>query len=190
MELLDKKRQETEHRIRYEQQLLKRIEHVGRMAARIRERDGEIGIEVFPESYVLFEQQENSLERYLEQVSGMDYDHYIFCQMVRELMIDTEEKGCSQTPVRTMLLLDRRVVDELSEQTENRKCVPANLALYSVVRLENADAKQLDLSAMFCYAKEHDLHLQNRLFMVEVPLISYTDLDHYYAELFIPLAEQ
>ena len=75
MELLDKKRQETEHRIRYEQQLLKRIEHVGRMAARIRERDGEIGIEVFPESYVLFEQQENSLERYLEQVSGMDYDH-------------------------------------------------------------------------------------------------------------------
>ena len=108
MELLDKKRQETEHRIRYEQQLLKRIEHVGRMAARIRERDGEIGIEVFPESYVLFEQQENSLERYLEQVSGMDYDHYIFCQMVRELMIDTEEKGCSQTPVRTMLLLDRR----------------------------------------------------------------------------------
>ena len=77
MELLDKKRQETEHRIRYEQQLLKRIEHVGRMAARIRERDGEIGIEVFPESYVLFEQQENSLERYLEQVSGMDYDHNI-----------------------------------------------------------------------------------------------------------------
>ena len=190
MELLDKKRQETEHSIRYEQQLLKRIEHVGRMAARIRERDGEIGIEVFPESYVLFEQQENSLERYLEQVSGMDYDHYIFCQMVRELMIDTEEKGCSQTPVRTMLLLDRRVADELSEQTENRKCVPAKLALYSVVRLENADAKQLDLSAMFRYAKEHDLHLQNRLFMVEVPLISYTDLDHYYAELFIPLAEQ
>ena len=119
----------------------------------------------------------------------MDYDHYIFCQMVRELMIDTEEKGCSQTPVRTMLLLDRRVADELSEQTENRKCVPAKLALYSVVRLENADAKQLDLSAMFCYAKEHDLRLQNRLFMVEVPLISYTDLDHYYAELFIPLAE-
>ena len=65
----------------------------------------------------------------------------------------------------------------------------AKLALYSVVRLENADAKQLDLSAMFRYAKEHDLRLQNRLFMVEVPLISYTDLDHYYAELFIPLAE-
>lgn len=91
------------------------------MAARIRERDGEIGIEVFPESYVLFEQQENSLERYLEQVSGMDYDHYIFCQMVRELMIDTEEKGCSQTPVRTMLLLDRRVADELSEPDRKPK---------------------------------------------------------------------
>ena len=104
MELLDKLLGGNKYRLfRYEQQLLKRIEHVGRMAARIRERDGEIGIEVFPESYVLFEQQENSLERYLEQVSGMDYDHYIFCQMVRELMIDTEEKACSQTPVRTML---------------------------------------------------------------------------------------
>ena len=37
--------------------------------------------------------------------------------------------------------------------------------------------------------KDLQREFPNRLFMVEVPLISYTDLDHYYAELFIPLAE-
>ena len=37
------------------------------------------------------------------------------------------------------------------------------------------------------FAKEQGIRLENRLFMLEIPLISYTDLDHYYAELFIPI---
>ena len=55
--LLREKKRETEKKILYEQQLLKRIEHVGSMTARIRERGGEIDITTFPEGYVLFEQR-------------------------------------------------------------------------------------------------------------------------------------
>ncbi len=187
IQLLQEKHQETQRRIRYEQQLLKRIEHVNSMVQRIRERDGEIGRATFPASYVLFEEQENSLERYLEQVSGMDYDHYVFCQLVREFSIaPTGEVG---QPQRTVLLLDQQVAQELGEQAENRKSMPATPALYSVVRLPDAEAEQVDLKPMLAYARQENLHLQDRVLMVEVPLISYTDLDHYYAELFIPLAE-
>lgn len=139
--LLREKKRETEKKILYEQQLLKRIEHVGSMTARIRERGGEIDITTFPEGYVLFEQREDSLERYLEQVSSMDNDHFVFCQMVREFAIEQqegEERLC-KVPSRMMLLLDKDTAQQLGEHNEGRKTFPAMRALHSIVRLSNAD---------------------------------------------------
>ena len=68
-------------KIRYEQQLLKRIEHVESIAAKIQEMGESIDIQIFPQSDILFEQREDSLNRYLEEVLGMDHDRYIFCQI-------------------------------------------------------------------------------------------------------------
>ena len=187
--LLREKKRETEKKILYEQQLLKRIEHVGSMAARIRERGGEIDITTFPEGYVLFEQREDSLERYLEQVSSMDNDHFVFCQMVREFAIEQqegEERLC-KVPSRMMLLLDKDTAQQLGEHNEGRKTFPAMRALHSIVRLSNAQTHVEMVEQMCWFAKEQGIRLENRLFMLEIPLISYTDLDHYYAELFIPI---
>lgn len=187
--LLREKKRETEKKILYEQQLLKRIEHVGSMTARIRERSGEIDITTFPEGYVLFEQREDSLERYLEQVSSMDNDHFVFCQMVREFAIEQqegEERLC-KVPSRMMLLLDKDTAQQLGEHNEGRKTFPAMRALHSIVRLSNAQTHVEMVEQMCRFAKEQGIRLENRLFMLEIPLISYTDLDHYYAELFIPI---
>lgn len=187
--LLREKKRETEKKILYEQQLLKRIEHVGSMTARIRERGGEIDITTFPEGYVLFEQREDSLERYLEQVSSMDNDHFVFCQMVREFAIEQqegEERLC-KVPSRMMLLLDKDTAQQLGEHNEGRKTFPAMRALHSIVRLSNAQTHVEMVEQMCRFAKEQGIRLENRLFMLEIPLISYTDLDHYYAELFIPI---
>lgn len=159
------------------------------MAARIRERGGEIDITTFPEGYVLFEQREDSLERYLEQVSSMDNDHFVFCQMVREFAIEQqegEERLC-KVPSRMMLLLDKDTAQQLGEHNEGRKTFPAMRALHSIVRLSNAQTHVEMVEQMCRFAKEQGIRLENRLFMLEIPLISYTDLDHYYAELFIPI---
>ena len=59
MHLLHQKRLETEKKIRYEQQLLKRIEHVESIAAKIQEMGESIDIQTFPQSDILFEQRED-----------------------------------------------------------------------------------------------------------------------------------
>ena len=45
---------------------------------------------------------------------------------------------------------------------------------------------------LLCFGlpKRKETRLQNKLLMTEIPMISYTNLDHYYAELFIPLEEE
>ena len=122
--LLREKKRETEKKILYEQQLLKRIEHVGSMTARIRERGGEIDITTFPEGYVLFEQREDSLAGVIWSRSPVwTIHHFVFCQMVREFAIEQqggEERLC-KVPSRMMLLLDKDTAQQLGDTTRAEK---------------------------------------------------------------------
>ena len=86
-----------------------------------------------------------------------------------------------------MLLLDKDTAQQLGEHNEGRKTFPAMRALHSIVRLSNAQTHVEMVEQMCRFAKEQGIRPENRLFMLEIPLISYTDLDHYYAELFIPI---
>ena len=191
MHLLHQKRLETEKKIRYEQQLLKRIEHVESIAAKIQEMGESIDIQTFPQSDILFEQREDSLNRYLEEVLGMDHDRYIFCQLAREFPLWDTPLGKKLNPqsVRTMLLLNRETAKQLGQQ-QAQNTIPQMTALHSIVRLKNADFREENVAPMLRFAQKEGICLQNKLLMTEIPMISYTNLDHYYAELFIPLEEE
>ncbi len=190
--LLEEKRLETQKKIRYEQQILKRIEHVESLVKRVKEQAEEIDITFFPQSNILFEQREDDLAEYIEQVSGMDYDRYVFCQLAREYTIVDREgkKQPSESPIRTILLIDCQTTKELGGETESGKLIHGVKALHSVVRFYKANLQSGEVEKMMNYAKAHNIKLKDELLVIEIPLISYTDFDHYYAELFIPIAEE
>lgn len=184
--LLEQKRLETQRRIRYEQQMLGRIEHVEAIARRICEQGQEMDVVDFPACDILFEQREDSLEGYLRQVSDMDHDHFIFCQLAREFLLGSDKDSVQLIQQRTMLLMDCRITAELGTQ-QREKQLDGVRALHSVVRLPKAELQEQDVLAMLDCARRRGLSLSDRLLMIEIPMISYTNLDHYYAELFIPL---
>ena len=67
------------------EQLLERIEYAESGYVKDSGDGGEYRYSApFPQSDILFEQREDSLNRYLEEVLGMDHDRYIFCQLARE----------------------------------------------------------------------------------------------------------
>lgn len=184
--LLEQKRLETQRRIRYEQQMLGRIEHVEAIARRICEQGQEMDVADFPACDILFEQRQDSLEGYLRQVSDMDHDHFIFCQLAREFLLGSDKDSVQLIQQRTMLLMDCRITAELGTQ-QRQKQLDGVRALHSVVRLPKAELQEQDVLAMLNCARRRGLSLSDRLLMIEIPMISYTNLDHYYAELFIPL---
>lgn len=190
IDLLREKRQQTQRKLRYEQQMLKRIEYVEALTRRMQERGQGTDIVEVPPCYILFEQREDSLEDYLAQVSGMDHDHYIFCQLAREFSLEQgADTALRCVPMRTLLLMNCSTAKELDSPANRNKVLPGMRALHSIVQLPNADLRREDVASMLETARRQGLHLENRLLMREVPMISYTDLAHYYAELFIPLAE-
>lgn len=190
IDLLREKRQETQRKLRYEQQMLKRIEYVEALTRRMQERGQGTDIVEVPPCCILFEQREDSLEDYLAQVSGMDHDHYIFCQLAREFSLEQDaDTALRCVPMRTLLLMNCSTAKELDSPASRNKVLPGMRALHSIVQLPNADLRREDVASMLETARRQGLRLENRLLMREVPMISYTDLAHYYAELFIPLAE-
>ena len=190
IDLLREKRLETQRKLRYEQQMLKRIEYVEALTQRMKERGQGVDVVEVPSSYILFEQREDSLEDYLTQVSGMDHDHYIFCQLAREFSLEeTADTALCCVPTRTLLLMNCSTARELDSPASQNKVLPGMRALHSIVQLPNADLRREDVASMLETARRQGLRLEHRLLMREVPMISYTDLAHYYAELFIPLAE-
>lgn len=191
-DLLEEKRQETQKTIRYQQQILKRIEHVESLVKRIRQQAQEIDVTFFPESDILFEQREDNMAQYLEQVSRMDYDQYVFCQLAREYAVKSESNGelSLGTPLRTMLLMDSKITKRLGGKSEKSRKIFGTKALHSVVRLSNADLQGGEIEQMLLYAKQHHLTVKHELLMIEIPMVSYTDLEDYYAELFLPVVDE
>ena len=53
--------------------------------------------------------------------------------------------------------------------------------------MKDGKVSQEDIEPMKAYAKENGLELKNHCFVREIPVTFYTDYEHYYAEIFLPI---
>ena len=70
---------------------------------------------------------------------------------------------------------------EKFNKINKQKCV------YRAVRMKDGKVSQEDIEPMKAYAKDNGLELKDHCLIREIPVTFYTDYEHYYAEIFLPI---
>lgn len=184
IELIEKKEEETKRKIYYEQQLLKKISHIKSMFHMIEHHENECSIQDFKESIILFEGKDKE-DFFIHDIQYMTQDQFVLCAFYThyELKKDQMELKRTFVSIETQLLQKMKMKEELKKSTKinKQKCV------YRAVRMKDGMVSQEDIEPMKAYAKDNGLELKDHCLIREIPVTFYTDYEHYYAEIFLPI---
>ena len=184
IELIEKKEEETKRKIYYEQQLLKKISHIKSMFHMIEHHENECSIQDFKESIILFEGKDKE-DIFIHDIQYMTQDQFVLCAFYThyELKKDQMELKRTFVSIETQLLQKMKMKEELKNSTKinKQKCV------YRAVRMKDGKVSQEDIEPMKAYAKDNGLKLKDHCLIREIPVTFYTDYEHYYAEIFLPI---
>lgn len=183
-ELLKNKRMEVEHKIRYEQLLLKKIKYIEAMYDNVNQDLGECSLAVFPSSYVLLQNSCDS-ETLYHQIPGLSKDQYVLSSLFHIYHIDQEE--FSET--KTIVLIEEDVVKELElvkEVEQHERMKECNCIRILKPMTKSALVRE-DFDPLLNYAEKHQLKTAQSIYVREIPLTSYLDTSSYYVELFLPI---
>ncbi len=185
-ELLQKKKKETEEKIRYEQQLLKKITYISDTFQRVENNQNRCSIKEFPSSIVLFKSEETK-DFFTKQIAHLSQDQFVLCSLYKTY--DIKENDIYHKQI--IISMEQDIMDELQmpykqkdiTSLSNQKCI------FLVINMTKKNIENDDLKPVFQFAKEHHLTLDNTLYVREIPLTSYQDHKNYYAEIYIPIKE-
>ncbi|MCR0205043.1 MerR family transcriptional regulator [[Clostridium] innocuum] len=185
-ELLLKKKQETEERIRYEQQLLKKLTHISETYQRVESNQNICSIKAFPTSVILFESEKTS-DFFTQQIAHLTQDQFVLCSLYKTYQLQHSDI----LPGKTIIALEQDIMEELhmSYPQEHMMEAQHQPCVFLVIHMLHSQIQPQDIEPLLRYAKQHNLTLQNTLYLREIPLTSYQDNQNYYAELYIPLCE-
>lgn len=182
--LLEQKAEQTKRKIYYEQQLLKKLEHFRTMFYEIERNKNICSIRNFPESVVLFEGHDRE-DFFIHDIQYMSQDQFVLCAFY----ILFEWSADSMEQKRTFVSLDVDVLKEMDIKIKNQgmhmiknmKCV------HLAVRMKDGSIDASDINRIQKYAKENQTALEHVCYVREIPMTFYNDLEHYYAEIFVPV---
>ncbi|MCR0571066.1 MerR family transcriptional regulator [[Clostridium] innocuum] len=185
-ELLLKKKQETEEKIRYEQQLLKKLTCISETYQRVESNQNICSIKAFPASVILFESERTS-DFFTQQIAHLTQDQFVLCSLFKTYHINS----CDIQPKKTIIALEQDIMEELHMDYPQAQLIKAHKqpCVFLVIHMLHSQIQQEDIALLFAYAAKQKLTLQDTLYMREIPLTSYQDDQNYYAELYIPICE-
>lgn len=182
--LVEQQRKNVERRIRYEQQLLKKITYIQSLFENIKTKEGVCSLQVFPASFILFEDK-NKKQYFHHEIQHISTDQFVLCSIYRHYLMndDTLKK------IYTYVTLDEAIIKELDmhiDKAEN-KFLFERKSIHMSVKMENGNIQKKDIAIMQEYARKKHLATESFFFAREIPLTFYHDTKNYYAEIYLPL---
>ena len=186
LELIEKKRTECENRVRYEQQLLKKLNYLCDIIRPAIDRNFEIRIKKFPTSYVLLKSFDEDASHgiVLKNITGLTKDEYVLGSVIKAYDKDLNEKMMYYT-------IEKEIIGEIFGDNEfENEIVEEFTALSMVVPLENNILDKKYLDKLKGYAKENDIEVEDFIITHEINTTTYSDSDHQYAEIYLKIKDK
>lgn len=177
-QLLEEKRKNAEKRIRYERQLIKKIQYIEAVYQMIEEHKG-ISLKQFPKTCILSRSSEKE-EIMRSQMMELTKAQFVMSSLYSTYDID---QGNMQDLFITM---EQSLMKEFGLQGKLRDKLSLGTCIYTVVQLKGAQLQKEQVAPLLAYAKKHARSYGSLLYVHEIPLTSYIDENNYYAELYLP----
>lgn len=181
-ELLEEKRKKAEQRIRFERQLIKKIEYIEGAYETIESHQG-VKVKEFPKAWILTRGSEKE-EIMKSQIVDLTKDQFVMSHLYSTYNM---QSGNMQDLYITM---EQSIMKEFGISW--KKCTPLNLGLciYTVVQLSDMTLQKEDIKKILIFAKEHHMVCDDIVYIHEIPLTTYTDETNYFAEIYLPIKNQ
>lgn len=182
--LVEQQRKNVERKIRYEQQLLKKITYIQSLFENIKTKEGVCSLKVFPASFILFENKDKE-QFFHHEIQHISTDQFVLCSIYRQYLM----KDNTLKKIYTYVTLDETIMEELGMyiEKEENKFLLERKSIHMNVKMENGKIQKKDIAIMKEYAKNHHLKTESFFFAREIPLTFYHDTKNYYAEIYLPL---
>lgn len=181
--LLEKKVQETRHKIWYEQQMLKKLTYLKSFMTATEQEHNICEIRPFPDSLILFE-GESTDTFFQHEIQEISAEEFVLCAIFRVYEMDTMK------PEKTYVTLEAEVLEHLSMEKKGNRMLREGSCLYMRTKMVQGRVPEEALKTMRFYAEENGISLSNQILVHEISFTFYRDKDNYYAEIFIPLAQK
>lgn len=180
--LLEEKRLEAQRRMRYEKQLIKKIEYIEEIYEKLDEQNG-IKVVTFPKTYVLSKSSEKD-EIMKSQLAKLSKDEFVLSSLYSTYHVESLEAQ------ELYITMNASVMKDFPAMKKKKELLALNRCIYTVIQMHDTFLQQDMILPLIKYAKDHELQIEPLLYVHEVPLTSYMDANNYYAELFLPIADK
>ena len=186
LELIEKKRTECENRVRYEQQLLKKLNYLCSIMRPAIDRNFEIRTRKFPTSYVLLKSGDEDISHgiVLKNITGLTKDEYVLGSVIKAYDKDLNEKMMYYT-------IEKEIIEEIfGDRDFENELVDEFTALSMVVPLENNVLDRKYIDRLKNYAIKEGIETEDFILTHEINTTTYSDADHQYAEIYLKIKEK
>ncbi|TQQ83904.1 MerR family transcriptional regulator [Peptacetobacter hominis] len=189
LSLLEKKSAETKIRIKYEQQLIKKLDYLCSVLKPAISNEFEVKRKKFEKSYILFEYDEfgksasNTVVNNLPKITREEF--------VLGAVIKSYDKSMNEQKI--FYTIEESILEDLSDGIDKEDFSSDNTfieefeALSIVSPLKNG---KLDINAVnkiYEYADKNNIRLDNFIIAHEINTTTYSDKDHHYSEIYIKI---
>lgn len=177
--LLNEKKNNALNRIRFEKQLVKKIELIETAYNTIENHHG-ISIKKFPKTWILAHGNEKD-EIMRSQISDFTKEQFVMSCIYSTYHItnNTREDFC--------ITMEQSVMKEFNISWKNCEKLDLGLCIYKVIQLRKEEVPIQEVDEMCLYAKEHGYSYENIIYIHEIPLTAYTDESNYFTEIYLPI---
>lgn len=194
LELFEKKRINCRNRIKYEQQLLKKLDYLCSTMGPAISGDMSIQNKHFETSYILFEDTDldsTAQKLVLKNIPSISNEEFVLGAVIKEYNTDLTEKS-------TYYTIEKQIVEELltEEYLQNNNMdlktyengiIEGFDALSIVVPSEGNKLNKKYIDIIKEYAEENDIELENYIITHEINTTAYADRHHEYKEIYIKI---
>lgn len=177
--LLAEKRKQAERRMRYEKQLIKKLEYIEGIYDHL---DKQSGIEVItvPKTYVLSKSSEKD-EIMRSQLANLSKDEFVLSSLYATYHVERLEAQ------ELYITMNASVMKDFPSMKKKKELLPLKDCIYTVVQMKEASLQREDILPLLQFADEHHYTYHPLLYVHEVPMTSYMDANNTYAEIFLPI---
>lgn len=204
LELLEKKRIDCRNRIKYEQQLLKKLDYLCSTMGPAISGNMSIKKKYFETSYILFEEteEESSAQKLvLKNIPSISNEEFVLGAVIKLYDSKLTEKA-------TYYTIEKQIVEDLFENDTNRKesslskeCIYEENkkngkiingfdALSMVVPSEGSKLNKKYIEKIKDYAYDNNIELENYIITHEINTTAYADKQHEYKEIYIKINQK
>ncbi len=177
--LLNEKKNNALNRIRFEKQLVKKIELIESAYNTIENHHG-ISVKKFPKTWILAHGNEKD-EIMKSQIADFTKEQFVMSCIYSTYHIadNTREDFC--------ITMEQSVMREFNITWKNCEKLDLGLCIYKVIQLRKEEVPIQEVDEMCLFAKKQGYKYEDIIYIHEIPLTAYTDDANYVTEIYLPV---